>query len=330
MNVAVLAVGGGVGQSIVKALQKTDYNVVGINSEVLGTGLYATRKAYLGLYANDPQFINRLAEICTKEKCTILFPGLDVELAPLSKNAGKLKQMNIHPVVSDPKVIAICGDKLKTNEFLKANGFPYPKTYKLNEYGFELDFPVILKPQKGGHRSIGQFKANNLKEFEAYTANLDADNYIIQEYIDGQEYTCGTVTLENQCIGTIVMRRELRNGDTINAFVTKDENLTGFLKKVINTLRPFGACNVQLRMRDNIPYIFEFNARCSGTTACRALAGFNEPKMVCDYIFKNITEPQLEIKEIAILRYWNELVVDYAKINEMKLNRFVQNQEIVF
>lgn len=328
MNVAVLAVGGGVGQSIVKALQKTEYNAVGINSEVLGAGLYATRKAYLGLYANDPQFIDKLKKICIKEKCTVLFPGLDVELAPLSKEAERLKQMNIHPVVSDPNVIAICGDKFKTNEFLRVNGFPYPKTYKLNEYGFELDFPVILKPQKGGHRSIGQFKANNLKEFESYTANVDVNNYIVQEYIEGEEYTCGTVTLENQCVGAIVMKRELRNGDTINAFVVKDENLTGFLKKVVNTLRPFGPCNIQLRMKDNIPYIFEFNARCSGTTACRALAGFNEPKIVCDYIFKNITNPQFEIKEIAILRYWNELIVDLSKISEMKSNGFVENQEI--
>jgi carbamoyl-phosphate synthase large subunit len=54
MSVAVTAVGGGIGQSIIKALHNTDYFAVGVNSEVLGAGLYATRKSYIGLNANDP------------------------------------------------------------------------------------------------------------------------------------------------------------------------------------------------------------------------------------------------------------------------------------
>ena len=44
----------------VKALQNTNYKIIGINSEVLGTGLYATPKSYLGFYANDKKFIDRL------------------------------------------------------------------------------------------------------------------------------------------------------------------------------------------------------------------------------------------------------------------------------
>ena len=81
-------------------------------------------------------------------------------------------------------------------------------------------------------------------------------------------------------------------------------------------------------MRDNIPCIFDINARCSGTTASRALAGFNEPKMICDYIFKGIGNPHFKIKEIAILRYWKELVVSYNKIEEMKANSFVYNKGV--
>jgi carbamoyl-phosphate synthase large subunit len=329
MNIAVTAVGGGVGQSIVKALQKTEYNVVGINSEVLGAGLYATHRSYLGLCARDPRFIERLIKICSKEKCTVLFPGIDAELVPLSSNAEKLKAANINPIVSDPSVVEICVDKLMTFEFLKNNSFPYPQTYRLKEYSNELDFPVILKPQKGGHRSIGEFKVCSNREFDWLTTSIDVNNYVVQEYIEGEEYTCGTVTLENRCVGAIVMKRELRSGDTVKAFVVKNEELTAFLKKVINVLKPFGACNVQLRVRENVPYIFEFNARCSGTTASRALAGFNEPKIICDNIFKGIRNPEYNIKEIAILRYWKELAVDYERINEMTEKGFTSNKEEV-
>ena len=328
MNVAVTAVGGAVGQGIVKALQNTEYSTVGINSEVLGAGLYATRKSYMGLYANHPKYVDRLIEICKKEKCTALFPGLNVELTPLSDNIERFRRNDIVPIVSDPAVINICEDKLKTNEFLKRNNFHAPKTYRLKDYSFELDFPVVLKPQKGGCRSIGVHEARDRAEFERIKATIDTDNCLVQEQIDGDEYTCGTVTLDKRCIGAILMKRELRAGDTYKAFVTKDEKLSDFVKTVIDILKPFGACNVQLKLKGNVPYIFEVNARCSGTTASRALAGFNEPKMICDYISKGITDFHFEIKEIAVLRYWKELVVSYDKIEEMKLEGSVQNEDV--
>ena len=328
MNVAVTAVGGGVGQSVIKALQNTEYKPVGINSEILGAGLYATPNSYLGLAANHPKYVDRLLEICRKGKCAVLFPGLDVELSPLSNCIQRFKNNDVVPVVSDPSCIAICEDKAKTSEFLQSHGFPAPKTFRLRDYSFELDFPVVLKPQKGGHRSLGFLEARDRSEFERYKASVNVNNYIVQEYIGGEEYTCGTVTLEKRCVGAILMKRELRAGDTFKAFVVKDEKLVNFVKAVMDALQPFGACNVQLRLRDKVPYIFEINARCSGTTASRALAGFNEPKIICDYISRGITNPHFEISELAILRYWKELAVSYDKIERMKSEGFIQNENV--
>ena len=328
MNVVVTGVGGGVGQSIIKSLQNTEYNVIGTDSEILGMGLYAVKKSYLGFYANHPKFIDRIIEICKKEKSRIVFPGLDAELIPLSNNIEKLKANDIIPIVSDSKVIKIADDKLETVKFLRRNNFPYIKTYLLKDYTFKLDFPVILKPQKGGARSVGTFLANDKREFDKYITNININNYIVQEYIQGVEYTCGAVSFGSDCVGVILMKRQLRCGDTYKAFIIKDEKLSDFVKNITNILKPFGACNIQLRVRDKIPYIFEINARCSGTTASRVLAGFNEPKMICDYIFKGIDNPYFKIKEIAILRYWKELVVNYDKLEKMKVNNFVNNKEI--
>jgi carbamoyl-phosphate synthase large subunit len=325
MNVAVTAVGGVIGQSIIKALQNTDYSAVGINSEVLGAGLYATKKSYMGLNANDPHFIDRLIEICIKAHCKIVFSGLDAELIHLSKNKHRLEKNGIFPIVSNSEVVELCGDKQKTINFLKNNHFPAPETYSLRNYSFQLDFPVILKLKKGGQASQGLILAKNLKDFEKSVDSIDLNNYVVQEFIEGDEYTCGTVSFENQCVGTIVIKRELRFGNTYKAFVVQDEKLTNFVKNVVDVLKPFGPCNVQLRLRNGTPYIFEFNARCSGTTAMRALAGFNEPKMICDYISQGIKNPFFEIKEVVILRYWNEIVVEYEKIRKMSSDGFIEN-----
>ena len=114
------------------------------------------------------------------------------------------------------------------------------------------------------------------------------------------------------------MKRILRDGDTYKAFVCKNEKLTEFVKSAAEKLKPFGACNFQLRLKeDGTPYIFEINARCSGTTQCRTLAGFNEPLMAASWLLEG-KKLDYEIKDIAILRYWNELVVMPESIAAVK------------
>ena len=79
-------------------------------------------------------------------------------------------------------------------------------------------------------------------------------------------------------------------------------------------------------MRDGIPYVFEINARCSGTTASRTLCGFNEPKMIADFLLKGI-EPVFEIKEKTILRYWKELVVDNENVEQLRGDKYFTAQD---
>jgi carbamoyl-phosphate synthase large subunit len=117
------------------------------------------------------------------------------------------------------------------------------------------------------------------------------------------------VTLDGHCKGAIILRRTLRDGDTYKAFVERNTMLEEFVFTVANSLKPFGPCNFQLRLRDGVPYIFEFNGRFSGTTYCRALAGFNEPKMIADVLLKGVPL-SFRVRPMTVLRYWKELAVE--------------------
>lgn len=320
-NILVSAVGGGVGQSVLKALDNSSYGIVGVDTDVLAAGLYTVSKAYQGYKATDPYFIDGLLDICRKEGCGLIFPGLEGELLPLSQNADRFRSEGIIPVVSSPEVIRICDDKLATQDFLKANGFPTLETKPLKEIE-SFQKPVILKPQRGGARSQHTFAAHSPEELNKYREFVDPDNCIAQEFVDGDEYTCGSVTLDSKCFGVIVMRRILRDGDTYKAFVEHPSPLETIVRNIVEALNPFGACNVQLRVKDGKPYVFEINARCSGTTAARALAGFNEPKMIADYLYNQII-PEYTIREISILRYWKELVVSNSRIDELRVKQFL-------
>jgi len=308
VKVAVTAAGGGIGQSIIKALQGTEYKTIAIDPRSDAAGLWMAHKGVLGRDVNDPLYIDRLLEICKKENCKFLFPGLDAELMPISLMSGKFFDIGTTPIISDPQVVTLSDDKWALYEFLCNNRFPrIESALSIDEAKAKgIKFPWILKPKSGGCRSKNVFQCN--KESEVKCLLDSGEEYIIQEFIDGDEYTCGTVTFEKQVLGTIQMRRTLRNGDTYKAFVEGVPSITILLEKLLPKLDPFGPCNVQLRMRGNVPYILEINARCSGTTAARALAGFNEPLMICNHLLnKKVSH---DIKDVAIFRYWNEIVVD--------------------
>ena len=316
-SILVTGVGGGVGQSILKSLQGGPYRVIAADGEPLAAGLYCADKGYLIPYAAKPGFIERLIEISQAEGCQILFPGLDAELPVLAAARDRFKQAGITAVVSDPNVVEICDDKLLTAQFLEKHGFPSPATVPLSQADGFSAFPAVLKPRKGGARSHGVFVVKDAKELEQRAKSLNVANYVVQQQIQGDEFTCGSVNFEGTCYGAIVMRRILRDGDTYKAFVVKDKTITDFVIAAAQALKPFGGCNFQLRMQDGKPHVFEFNARCSGTTYCRTLAGFNEPLMIANYLMQG-TIPSYNIREISILRYWKELVVENDRIVQMQ------------
>lgn len=324
IRLAVSGAGGGVGQSILKALAETDYEAVALDGELLGTGLYAARTAYVIPYATSPNFVDRILEVCQKENVKIYFPGLDVELPILASVVDRFAAIDTQVVVSSPGVIALSDDKLLTYQTLTANDILVPETYdmsSIDQTAIPLEYPFILKERKGGARSKNLHVVRSKEQLDGLVFHgFDLSTYIAQEYIEGDEYTCGSINFDGECMGVIVMRRILRGGDTYKCFSVKDEIIDAQVRKIMINIKPFGACNVQLRVKDGKPYVLELNARSSGTTAARALCGFNEPKMIADYLTTG-KRPEYTVKEQTILRYWKELVVDNELVNTMVQNR---------
>lgn len=322
IRIAVSGVGGGVGQSIIKALADTKYEVIALDGEPLGTGLYAAGTSYTIPYANDPTFVDCIIEICKQEACKLFFPGLDAELAVLSKNVELFREAGIQLIVSSPEVVALSDDKLLTYTELTRHGALVPLTVDMADHlenGTALPpFPFILKRRIGGARSKDVHLLKGEDELARLVeGGIDLKAFIAQEYIGGDEYTCGSINFNGECKGVIVMRRTLRDGDTYKCFSVKDKMIEAEVKKIVNGIKPFGGCNIQLRVKDGKPYVFEINARCSGTTAARALCGFNEPRMIADFLLEG-KEPKYEIKEQTILRYWKELVVDNESVEQVQ------------
>ncbi len=308
--VAVTAAGGGVAQSIIKALYETSYETLAIDPSDRAAGLYLADRGAIGLPVSDDNFVGKIIDICKAEGAKYIFSGFDAELEVLSRCADQIRAEGITPIVSTPDVITLSEDKYQLIKFLEKKGLPFIPTYdhetgetcgKLPAVG-----PYIVKPRTGCRSQHVQI-CGSREVASSYT--VPGESVLTQEYIEGDEYTCGTVSFDGHVHGVICMVRELRSGDTYKAVVDQNPMVLDFVSELVREIRPFGPCNIQLRVRDNVPYVLEINARCSGTTAARQVAGFNEPEIVLDHLegrpsYDNAIEDGLQI-----LRYWQELAV---------------------
>ena len=317
----ILVTGGGalLGQSIIRSLNKSRYRSsikIGVaDPNPLSVGLYWADNSHKIPPAKDKNFISELKKLIKTNKYKLVIPGTDAELEKLSFYKNEIeKSLNCIVLVSSEKVVEISNDKYATYKFLKSNNFNPPASCTLENLDlFLIDNqpPFIVKPRFGA-RSVGVYKVSDIEELKNKISITE--NPIIQECITNPnlEYTAGSLVFDKNCVGCILMRRDLKDGNTYRAWTQKSKILEDFIIKVSEKLNPFGPCNFQFRLdNNNEPRIFEINARFSGTTFFRTRAGFPEVEMSIKHLmFDEDISSESNISEITFLRYWNEIELD--------------------
>lgn len=321
INIGITGTGSLIGQAIIKSIKKSSYatsaNLIGFDYFEKTVGSFWCSKNYILpdiLKHKDlcGEWLSRIIETCQQNKLQLLFVGVDFELPLFAKYKSQIEaESNVKVIVSSEEVVNIANDKYLTCLFLSKNNLPHPNFWLPETLDTDnLSFPVIVKPRVGA-RSIGVVKIHNVEELVA--AIKITKNPIIQEYIgnDDREFTCGTIFLDNEVQQSIALLRTLKGGNTFTSTFKKDfpENIEIYLKQTANALKPFGACNFQLRLDDSgSPKIFEINARHSGTTYIRSLFGYNEVEFIISFLLRR-NKQIFRLKEGTVIRYFEEFLV---------------------
>lgn len=315
MRALVTSSGSLLGQGIIRSLLASSLKpeVIACDPDPRSAGLYWTPYRRLLPIAKDPSFLDKFSKLLNEERPDVVCVGTDAELEMLAIHREELEKLhNTKIIVSSPEVVRIADDKYLTYQFLNQNGFAAPdsrlkgKEYELVEkYGF----PLIVKPRIGA-RSVGLHLVKNQAQLDK--ALEDVPNAVIQECVatSNDEYTAGTIYFEGKCQASIVMRRDLRDGNTFRAYVDKYPELNKQVQEICNALKPFGPANFQFRLPENGKIkVFEINSRFSGTTPLRMHAGFNELDMILKYMFNGEPIIQPEMPKLTILRNWTETII---------------------
>jgi len=286
--------------------------IVSVDPSPLSAGLYWADARYLVPMASEQNYMESIEAIIDEELPDALLVGTDVELKLFAAHRVRLeKHWPMQVIVSDPSMVSIADDKFLTYQFLKASGFAPPES-RLADSAHELverfGFPLVVKPRNGA-RSVGFLVVTTKEELDEALNGIN--DMVVQEYLSNDlgEFTAGTLTFEDHCQASIVMRRDLRDGNTYRAYTVDDSGIDAQVRAMAEAFGAYGPANFQFRLDRGIVRVFEINCRFSGTTPLRALAGFNEVDLVLRHVLLGDPVTQPQVQDLVLLRHWEETVV---------------------
>ena len=126
-------------------------------------------KGFVVPRSDHPDYVKTLLELCAQHHVQLLLSVNDLELASLSENSGRFREVGTLPLISSPAVIARCQDKWEMYRWLVAQNIPTPQTFLSLETACQalstgaIAFPLILKPRCGAN-SIAVERVDNFQQ----------------------------------------------------------------------------------------------------------------------------------------------------------------------
>jgi len=263
----------------------------------------------------DRRHIPALVELVEREKIDAIIPLIDSDLESLSRSMARFAKAGAQVVISDVDVIRTCADKLLTFEALSRAGVDTPATWSvqaaLRRRGHR--FPYFFKPRRGS-AGQGLFRLNNLAELRVF-AKRDPDG-IVQEFVEGTEYTLDVYTGLDGAAKCVVPRRrlEVRTGEVSKGLVVKHPEVMAVGRRAVTALgRCRGVITVQCMVeRAGRIRVIEINPRFGGGAPLSIAAGADFPKWLMAELLGR--EPHADFEgyrdNLAMLRYDESVFVD--------------------
>lgn len=315
MKVLVTGAGALLGQGVIRSLSEglLGATIVAVDPSPLAPGLYWTPHRHLVPFASDPSYVEQFEKLLARERPDVVIPGTDVELTLFALHREQWEhRFSTHVLISSLDVVKIADDKYLTFCFLRDRGFAVPDSCLTGDEDALIErvgFPLVVKPRIGA-RSVGMSIVADRDQLAHALAH--GTNLVIQECVASatDEYTAGTLTFDGRCEASIVMRRDLRDGNTYRAYVDTFPELNAQVVRFAEALGAFGPANFQFRLdKDGNAKVFEINARFSGTTPLRMRAGFNEVELVLRRLVNGEPIVQPAIEPMTIVRWFTETII---------------------
>jgi len=306
INVLIVPAGSRVAIPAIKFLKKSkEVRVVSADVDRLAAGLYLSDSGYIiSPFSKEKKFLSDLKIIILKEKVDILIPALDTVLIKFSSLEDYFQKLGVKILISPPPALLITRDKWKTHQFFK-NAIPLPRSFVKKE-DVNLSYPLFIKP-RWGSGSIDSFKINSKEELEFYYKRIKKP--IIQEYLEGKEYTVDCLTDLNGKLLLCIPRERLETkaGVSNKGRIIENREINNIALKISERLRFRGPFFFQLKEKKEKLMLTEINARFGGGMLLSCAAGPNIYLLAVKlFMGEKIKIPKIK-KDIYFTRFEEEI-----------------------
>lgn len=271
-SVLITGCGGDIAQSIARIIRKT-----AIANYIIGTDIHSNHagecifdRCAVVPRADSADYIAVLQALAKDTGCDAILPTSEAELAVLCEQTEALPPL----IMANTKALEVGLDKLRTATLLQSAGLRTPWTQRVLE-GAPKALPCIAKP-RCGQGSKGLMLVDDAR-LVPYIQEKYPD-HIWQEYLPDAEaeYTCGLYRSQSGEVRTIAFRRTLHGDATGFGEVIENTKINDLLQEIATLLELCGSINIQLRMHQDHPMVFEINPRFSSTVMFRHMLGFTD------------------------------------------------------
>lgn len=290
--------------------------VVATDCSSLAPALYEADEYVIVPRITATGYLEVILEICREKKISGVFSLIDPELSLLAAHREEFLAVGTTPVVPDLEQVETCFDKFRMYEKLKALSVPTGECFMDRQAFFSaveegrMHYPVFLKPVCGS-ASINISKVNCREEVELLCRL--ADDLMIQEYMDGQEYGADVYIdmISGEVVSVFVKKKvKMRAGETDKSVSVKDEALFALLKNFVEKMGFRGIIDIDLFKIGQTWYISEVNPRFGGGYPHAYACGVNVPAMILNNLEGRVNTPCIgEYPEGVVMMKYSEIMV---------------------
>ncbi|MEQ1870715.1 MAG: ATP-grasp domain-containing protein [Vicinamibacterales bacterium] len=258
----------------------------------LSPAVHVAQRWYHVPLATAPDYLDAIIAICEAEQIGLIVPTIDDELEIFAAAAKWFLARGIRVAVSPEWTSRTCNDKLSTCRYLRGKGIAAAETWLPAEVPAEPTFPLFIKP-RSGRGGVGAFQVHSHRDLDFFTSYVEQP--IVQEFLDGPEFTIDVFCDFNYRPISIVPRERVvvRAGVMDRGRTVQDDSLIAFAESIAAAMPFLGAVNIQCRVVQGRPVVFEINPRFSGGIPLTIASGADFPAYLIDLAQGRKVAPRL-------------------------------------
>jgi len=314
--VLITGIGGDIAQGVATILRESrpDLRLIGVDVHTQHGGHLFVDVNEIIPSASDSNYRAALRAVVAKHAVDIVIPMSEPELGALHPFDDFCP--GVKWITAGAGILAAGLDKLATVHSLERLGLPAPWTIPVSDGG-PLAYPCILKNRYGsGSRAV--FRIESAEDAEYFAKRYP--EAVFQELLEpaDREVTCAVYRKQDGEVLSLLMLRRLTGGFTGWAKVIDEEETSQMCKRIAEGLDLRGSMNVQLRLTNQGPRVFEINPRFSSTVLMRHRMGFSDVLWAIEEAEGNAVHFPVIDRNKIMVRVQAAAIFDSIDVGEMQ------------